>query len=137
MKTTGISKRGVPDGSRKSNIAPGTIVVPLNFSALAERALDRAKEYAREFESKLVLVHAVEPIVQPVEYAIVPSDMAEINLRQAAASRKRFEEVKSGLESEGLSCKVEVKVGRPWQVIVETAKSLKADLIIIPTGMAG
>ena len=133
MKTTGITTGRVPDGSKTLRIKPRTIVVPLDFSTLAEHALEAAKDYGREFGSKLVLVHAVEPIVQPVEYAIVPSDMAEINLRQAAASRKRFEEVKSALQSEGLTCEVEVKVGRPWQVIVETAKSVKADLIIIPT----
>jgi nucleotide-binding universal stress UspA family protein len=107
--------------------------VPLDFSALAGKVLERAKEYGREFGSKLILVHAVEPIIQPAEYAIVPSEMAEINLRQAEASRKRLEEVKRELEQDGLSCEVEVKLGRPWRVIVETAKKAKADLIIIPT----
>ena len=132
MRTDNTSKERT-GGTGKSGMAARIIIVPLDFSPLAGHALERAKEYGEAYGSKLVLVHAVEPIIQPVEYAIVPSEMAEINLRQVAASKKRLEEVKSGLESEGLDCEIEVKLGRPWQVIVDTAKAKKAELIIIPT----
>lgn len=81
MKTGNTSKDRL-GGTAKSGIAPQTIIVPLDFSALANHALERAKEYGQAYGSKLVLVHAVEPIIQPVEYAIVPSEMADINLRQ-------------------------------------------------------
>jgi nucleotide-binding universal stress UspA family protein len=109
------------------------VLVPLDFSVLSDAALQRASQFARQFGSKLVLVHAVEPIIQPVEYAIVPAEMEEINQRQVSSCQTRLERFQQRLKEEGIDCKVVVKLGRPWHVITETAKRLRCDLIVIPT----
>jgi nucleotide-binding universal stress UspA family protein len=109
------------------------VAVPLDFSALSDGALQRASQMARQFGSKLLLVHAVEPIIQPVEYAIVPAEMEEINMRQVSSCKTRLGRLQQRLEEEGIRCKVEVRLGRPWQVITEAAKRMRCDLIVIPT----
>jgi universal stress protein A len=113
--------------------APRRIVVPIDFSELAEAALQRAATIARKFDGQLMLVNAVEPIIQPVEFAIVPADLQDINVRQLATHRHRLEALQKRLTEDGLRCRVEAKLGRPWQIVVDTAKRWKADLIVIPT----
>ena len=133
MRTAQLPRSRTQNHGGKFEFAPKTVLVPLVFSVLSDAALQRASQMARQFGSKLVLVHAVEPIIQPVEYAIVPAEMEEINIRQVSSCRTRLIRLKDRLEEEGIQCKVEVKLGRPWQVVAETAKRLRCDLIIIPT----
>ena len=132
MRTTHLPRSRIHNGN-KFEFAPRMVLVPLDFSALSDAALERASRMARQFSSRLVLVHAVEPIIQPVEYAIVPAEMEEINMRQVSSCKTRLQRLQQRLEEEGIHCKVEVKLGRPWQVICDTAKRLRCDLIVIPT----
>lgn len=132
MRTTQLPRSRVHNG-RKFEFAPRMVLVPLDFSVLSDAALQRASQMGRQFGSKLVLVHAVEPIIQPVEYAIVPAEMEEINMRQVSSCKTRLGKLQQRLDEEGVQCKVEVKLGRPWQVICDTAKRLRCDLIVIPT----
>ena len=133
MRTTHLPRSRTHNHRGKFEFAPKSVLVPLDFSALSDGALQRASEMARQFGSRLVLLHAVEPIIQPVEYAIVPTELEEINVRQVSSCKARLARLMERLEEEGIHCKVEVKLGRPWQVITETAKRSRCDLIVIPT----
>jgi len=113
--------------------APRTILVPVDFSPLSSGVIERAREIAQQFGSKLHFVHAVEPIIHPVEYAIVPMEMEEVNVQLVNERRTRLESLKSQVEDEGLSCQTDVRLGKPWHAIVDYAKRNKCDLIVIGT----
>jgi nucleotide-binding universal stress UspA family protein len=103
-----------------------TILVPLDGSLLAEAALTPAVELAREKGAKLRLLRAAEahtfPMADPTEAQVTAVRDAEIYLA----------EVRYRLQQMGLA-EVEVSVwyGAPAQAIVETARSTKADLIVM------
>ena len=133
MKTVRLPKGRATWMEENKGFAPQAVLVPVDFSPISDAALARAAEIAHQFGSKLHLVHTVEPIVHPVEYAIVPLEMEEINVQQVKERRTRLEAVQEQLVAEGLDCAIEVKLGKPWQAIVDYAKKAKCDLIVIPT----
>ena len=134
MKTVRLPKgRGRAAGTVARAFAPKTILVPLDFSPLAEAALARAREIAGQFGSKLILLHVVEPMISPVEYAIVPAEMEEMNLQLMAERKTRLGARREEVAGDGLACRAEVKLGKPWHVITEFAKSARCDLIVIAT----
>ena len=112
---------------------PRTVVVPIDFSPLSTAALNKATHIAQQFGSKLHLIHAAAPVIQPIEYAIVPPEMEEINQRLLAEWKTRLESLRREVASAGVDCRAEVRFGSPWRVIVEHAKRSKCDLIVIPT----
>lgn len=131
MKTVRLPKSRA--SMTRNEFAPRSVLVPVDFSALSESALQRAKQIALQFGSKLSVLHVVEPLIHPVEYAIVPLEMEEINVKQVKERQARLDALRQELEAEGLDCRAEVKLGKPWHAIVDHAKRVKADLIIIPT----
>jgi len=138
MKTAPLPKSQLALNGPQAEFAPEVLLVPVDFSALSESALERAKQIAQQFGSKLYLIHAVEPVIHPVEYAIVPREMEDINTQLVAERKTRLEAIHEKLAEEGVASKAEVKLGKPWQVIVEQAKKTQADLIVIPThGLTG
>ena len=103
------------------------ILVPVDFSADAGRALDRAVGLAQQFQARLTLLHVI----------YLP-DAAEVNL--AAYLRK----VESEMEQEMAACEkrvadagvaVDARIvrGAPSPKIVETAAEQQVDLIVMGT----
>lgn len=119
--------------SRKDDFHPCTILVPIDFSNLSRGALNKARQIAQQFGSKLQLIYAVAPIIQPVEYAIVPPEMEEVNQRLLAEQKKRLDLLRREVASGGVDCRAEVRLGSAWRVIVDYAKRTKSDLIVIST----
>jgi universal stress protein A len=118
---------------RNDEFRPCTILVPIDFSNLSRGALNKAQQIAQQFGSKLHLIYAVAPIIQPVEYAIVPPEMEEVNQRLLAEQRKRLDLLRQEVVNAGIDCLTEVRLGSAWHAIVDYARRIKCDLIVIPT----
>jgi universal stress protein A len=114
------------------SFGPKKILVPMDFIELSRAAVERAVRIAEQFGSSLVLLHAVEPVIQPVEFAIVPAEMEEVNLAQMENAKKQLAAVVEIL-GQRVGCVPEVRLGKPWHVIVEAAAQDAVDLIIIST----
>jgi len=102
-----------------------TVLVPLDGSLLAERALKPALEIAREKDAKLVLLRAAEAhttVADPTEAQVAVVREAEDYLAR----------VRCGLLDAGVPV-VEMAVwyGRPAEAIVEAARYRAADLIVM------
>lgn len=106
------------------------ILVPVDFSDCAEKALTYAIPFAKQFDARITLLHVVQlNYLVGTEFATVDYTFVEKDLRtQAARQLERL----SGL-SERVTCKTEVRTGQPVVEIVEAAKRLQTDLIIIST----
>jgi nucleotide-binding universal stress UspA family protein len=104
------------------------ILVPTDFSAAANHALDLAADLATSFDAKLTLMHAVTlPVTAYAEGLYWPIDALEREARKmlddvVAKARPRCPRINSVL-----TC------GVPWELILGTAKDRQVDLIVMGT----
>ena len=111
-----------------------TILMPTDFSECATAALAWARTLAGAFEAKIVLLHAVDLVsyvwipVGPAEVpAPVPDDVArrimDVAEKSLHASAARAPEIARRL----------IRTGHPRDVIVQVAKEVGADVIVMGT----
>lgn len=110
---------------------PKRILVPLDFSEPSKRAVCFAREWAARFGARVYLLHVIEPTSFMSDLDESPLVMPKHDIAQAAKNAL------TRLAEEDLGKKTPVSVlvrkGKAWDEIVKTAKTLKIDLIIIPT----
>lgn len=115
------------------------ILVPLDGSAFAERALPVAKGLAQAFGSELQLVR-VAPVTQL--YALSsgsmvepgsPAVMAEMTNQLIGAARDFITEKTEQVRGEGYQVQGEALLGDPGNQLVTFAKDRKSDLIVMTT----
>ncbi len=114
-----------------------TILVALDFSEHSEAALERAMAVARESAAVLHLLHAYEvPLGSiPIYDVQVPQSMLDA-VRDAAA--RRIEKARAKVDAAGITCHVHLTASPPTPAIVDTARTLRADLIVMGTrGLSG
>ena len=114
------------------------ILVPIDFSASSLRALDEAVEFSRPYEAELILLFVVErgyyesPMLVPGSGSILE--------HQARASEEKLKEISKNLAKAGVRCRTLIETGVAYQAIVESAKKVHADLIVLSshgrTGLA-
>lgn len=109
------------------------ILVPLDFSAHALRALRYAAGLARLFQSELVLLHVTEPVVYPSDfgYAPLPTNEFEETFRRDA--QDRLTELAKAQLADGVKAEPVLRLGKPYVEITTAARELGADLIVITT----
>jgi nucleotide-binding universal stress UspA family protein len=104
-----------------------TILLPLDGSPLAERALPYAAGIARRSGARVVLVEAVLahtlPGIDPSDAQLDVTDRARDNLRAAAAR----------LEAAGVEAEPHVYYDDPVRAILDAARRQGADLIVMST----
>ncbi len=109
------------------------ILVPMDFSETAKKALQYAVPFASAFNAELMVVHVMQPFSLPAELGYIPPEAAETQ-----------EELKQTAEEElGKLCaqeigvrsqfQVQVREGVAWQEVVLAAGDCEADLIILAT----
>ena len=113
------------------------ILVPIDFSADSEAALDWAMDLAKDSGAQIHLLHAHQPItVGASMYGVgIPLDYDQ-QLREAAS--KRLAEWSTRVSENGLKASSELVLTPPTDAITHAAKDLPADLIVIGTrGLSG
>jgi nucleotide-binding universal stress UspA family protein len=139
MKTTSRSK-GTRARVRSSGIKlPPValklrrILVPLDFSGQSRQALKCAVPLAAQFGATISLVHVVQaPVILsslPEASIAMPTDIK----RLTEMAQERLDKTAAELLPEKVRGKTLVAGGNPTYGITTTAKSLKADLIVLST----
>lgn len=108
------------------------ILVPVDFSDPSRKAVHYARAFAEQFGARLVLLHVVEPLAYPPDFAVVPlipPDAEEARVREL---RRQLDGMASGV-GPGVTVEAKVTSGRPWQGVVEEARATGADLIVVST----
>lgn len=112
------------------------ILVPTDFSAVSDAALDYAIAIARRFGASLHLLHVLDdPFVggdtwgSEVYIAGVPA-MRETLIEEASAKLSR---VLAHAQAKGIPARSEVRLGRPATMIRDTAEKEASDLIVMGT----
>lgn len=108
-----------------------SLLVPVDFSAVAHKAVEYAAALARNVGAKVTFIHVIEPIAVPdfAAYYALP-DAEEL----ASRSQERLGELaaKLGFDRRSREHTI-VRHGVVYQEIIRAADSIKADLIILST----
>ena len=110
-----------------------TILVPLDGSPLAERALPFAARLCRASGGRLVLVRATLDLRAPL---LAPSAAEPIIKQQLSAAEQAtaaLNAVAERLRAEGLTVQTHVAADVPEELIAKAADSSHADLIVLST----
>lgn len=107
------------------------VLVPIDFSDCSKKALQYAIAFAKQFNGSLTLLHVVPIFYPPPELSSV--DVLKLEEDARVNSEKQLKtllETEVGNTVPGVSL---VQLGNPARQIVEVAKALDIDLIIIST----
>lgn len=119
-------RRAVP------NLKVRRILVPLDFSEKANKALNYAIALADEMGARIILMHVVEPVYVSAEPGFTYVTQQTETLEQRAG-RARMRKIADELIPEGLFDKAIVRLGSPYHEITTVARSLGVDLIVLAT----
>ena len=118
-------------------VAFKTILVPVDFSEHASRALDYAIELGKQFKSKIHLLHSypLQPfLVSPYGVALPP----ELDRSFREAADQRLAEWATRASKAGLTVEITTSADTPAEAIAPRAEKIHADLIVMGTrGLTG
>jgi len=104
------------------------IVLGYDESEAAKRALERAAELTKAFDSELI-VTSVAPVLTNIGRSAGPIDPAD----PPAAHVEELKHAQTYLEGQGVQADYVPGLGHPAQTIAELAKERDADLIVLGT----
>jgi universal stress protein A len=107
------------------------ILVPIDFSECSQKALQYALSFARQFKASLVLVHVVNINFGYGEIAAIDYPTLEKQIREG--SEKQLATLAQQEIGESIPAEIHVCAGAAAREIVEAARNLDCDLIIIST----
>ena len=113
------------------------ILVPVDFSPDADRAVEMATSLAKTFKGHLVLLHAYHLPAQLAmpDQVMIPQEYWD-GIREAA--QRKLDEYREGAAKEGVKADLEIVAQAPSFAIQEAAESSGADLIVMGTrGLTG
>ncbi len=111
------------------------ILVPIDFSDTSLQALDYAIEFGKPFKAEIVVLFVVEPV-----YYATPADLygpsANLGMlldEQRRIGREQLARLGEDLKKRKVDARTVLQTGTPYDVIVNAAKKLKADIIVMAT----
>ncbi len=110
-----------------------TILVPVDFSRATTRVCDAAHSLARLAGARLILFHVVEPPPFLVNdyYSFDTGIMAEVVAAGEKAAQSKLKSLHRRYAGKHSVIVIRQEHGAPVRTILLTAKSLKADFIVI------
>lgn len=107
------------------------ILVPIDFSDFNRKVINKAIDHAKLVGGKMYLIHVATldlgVIVSETGFTYLP-ELEETVLNDEA---EKMNELKTLVESYGIPCETIIRQGIPVDIIVQEAKDLNADLIVI------
>jgi nucleotide-binding universal stress UspA family protein len=127
-----VTSTGTARGIERTPNSIKSILIPTDFSAYSEKALEYALPLAGQFGAQLTLLHVVEPTVPLDDEGRYPAALELKRVREFCESALRALAEKFKIAPEQLGGLV-VRCGKPFNEIALAAEELKTDLIIIAT----
>lgn len=105
------------------------VLVPVDFSDCAHKAVEYALPFARAFDATIVLLHVVETFLPTPEMVGVDVALIERKLREGGERRLAALRMELG----GVPVESVLRIGRAPAEIVRAARELDSDLILLST----
>jgi nucleotide-binding universal stress UspA family protein len=118
-------------GAGAARIGLKKVLVPVDFSGSARKALEYGLAFAEQFQASLALLHVIELSFLGSGLGEIEVPLLETELRQNAG--QQLDRLVAEVIGNRVPCETEVAVGRPWQEITEAAKAREVDLIVMGT----
>ncbi len=111
------------------------ILVPIDFSDTSLWALDYAIEFGKPFRPEVVVLFVVEPVyyATPAELYGPATNVSALLDEQRRIGAEQLARLARDLKKRRVKSRALLQTGTPYQVIVDTAKRVKADLIVMAT----
>jgi nucleotide-binding universal stress UspA family protein len=117
------------------------ILVPTDFSETAQVAFNRACSMARQLNASLCLLHVQDAntLRTAARECLISTDSTDEDLEAGVSAliATRFSEMLAGIDPIETPIKTETCRGEPNAVIVEVARRIKADLIVMGLNGSG
>jgi nucleotide-binding universal stress UspA family protein len=111
---------------------PKTILVPTDFGASSDHALNYAVELARAVGAELVVTHTYElPMIGFPDGALLATP--ELTTRILEGAEIGLKKTVETHANSGVSIRTMVKQGPTWQTIIDTATEIGAGMIVMGT----
>ena len=106
-----------------------TIVVPLDGSPVSEQVLPKAAELAKcSPDSRVILLEVIRPVGASIIDALVLSNASEVETLTPDEAKDYLREIAAKYFS-GIHVQIAAEKGGAAEVILQTAKDTKADII--------
>jgi len=109
------------------------ILVPLDFSEMAGKALRYAVPLAIPFDAEVVLLHVLQPYIVSPDPGSLSPELAVSQRELQESAQQQLEKLRLDEIGARLRSQASVRLGVAWQEIVAEAEALQADLIILST----
>lgn len=110
------------------------LLVPLDFSAPSQQALDYAIELAGKLQAGLTLLHVIQPPLVGGGPDIGADTSLVLYLEEIEAEMwQTIETYATRVRAAGLACDAVVIHGTPFQQIIDVATAKQVDLIVMGT----
>ena len=115
-------------------IKMGSILHPTDFSDSSKHALDYAVSFAREFSSKLYMLHVIEEVPSTMYFDMLQTPpLAEVLADIEEQAAKALEGLLTDDMRQGLEVECLIREGVPFLEIIRCAKELNVDMIVCGT----
>jgi len=114
------------------------IVFTTDFSESAHFAMPFAVDIAQKYDAELTLVHVIEPIVTPVDFAWGTYNYPDIEKQVNSYAEDSIKKLVEQEIPPSVKTHVVILFGKPWREVISYAKENASDLIVIAThGLSG
>jgi nucleotide-binding universal stress UspA family protein len=112
------------------------ILCPVDFSEFSAPALERAVRLGEWFEARVEVLHVIPFIPFAMPAGLGPAyfpDPLEVTASQRDQAGQNMSDLVEPFLDEGVPIVTKVLEGEPWRVILDEAKGVPADLVVIGT----
>jgi nucleotide-binding universal stress UspA family protein len=120
-------------GVRPPDIILRKVLMPIDFSMHSKNALEYAVSIAKQFGAELYLLYVVEPTVYPHDFGFGPIGMPALENELQNKGKRELQKLIDAKVAGVVNAKAVVKIGKPYQEIIDFAAKEKIDLIVIAT----
>lgn len=106
-----------------------TILYPTDFSEYAEIAIPYVVDFAKKFDAKVVLMHAIAPF-HPAQFD-TPVNLKALEEGFADEAKKRIDEVAGRLAKQEIEVRSVIESGTPFLEIIRSVREHDADMIMM------
>ncbi len=106
------------------------ILIGIDFNENAEKIIAKATEIARCFQSKIWLLHVAAPDPDFVGYEPGPQHERDIRANVLKNEHEKLTRYADQLQIDGFDAEALLVQGTTIETILDTAKKLKADMIV-------
>jgi universal stress protein A len=113
--------------------APKNILVPTDFSEYSDKALQQAMDIAKQYSSKIYLLHVVGLVIQcTMDYCLDPKTSTLVERETITAAKKMIQDQLGKFpDSKSVDIVADIRTGTPYEEILKAQQEKKADLIVI------